>query len=108
MNGTDRQSNTAGLNHRSVRGQAMVELAIIAAAILVPLLLLIPLLGKQIDLKHQTIQAARYQAWEYTVWYTDSGRLPDGFSDATQPIKSTTVTEREARRRFFSDNTRAD
>lgn len=89
---------------RSMRGQAMTELAIVAAAFLVPLFLLVPLLGKQIDMKHQTIQAARYQAWEYTAWYTDSGRLPEGFDNAQQPVKSTATTEAEARRRFFSNN----
>lgn len=83
----------------------MVELAIVAAAVLVPLFLLIPLLGKEIDIKHRTIQAARYQAWEYTVWYTGNAQLPDGFDDVSQPVKSTSVTEREARRRFFSTNT---
>lgn len=87
------------------RGQAMTELAIIAAAFLVPLFLLIPLLGKQIDIKHSAIQAARYQAWEYTVWYSGAGERPRGFSAVTQPVKSTTVTQEEAQRRFFSDTT---
>lgn len=82
----------------------MVEMAIVSAAILVPLLLLIPLLGKQVDIKHSTIQAARYEAWEYTVWYSGSGEQPDGFhSPASQPVKTTTATQREARQRFFSD-----
>lgn len=89
-----------------MRGQAMVEMAIIAAAILVPLLLLIPLLGKQIDIKHSSVQAARYEAWEYTVWYSGNGERPDGFhAPSEQPVKSTTNTQRESRRRFFSDNT---
>ncbi len=91
--------------HTRECGQAMTELAIVAAAFLVPLFLLVPLLGKQIDIKHSTIQAARYQAWEYTAWYTDNGQLPNGFDNASQPVKSTSVTENEARQRFFSRNT---
>ena len=85
----------------------MTELAIVAAAFLVPLFLLIPLLGKQIDMKHHAIQAARYQAWEYTVWYTENNRLPEGFDvdNVRQPVKDTNTTQAEARRRFFSRNT---
>lgn len=97
-------SQTPHNRHRQ-RGQAMTELAIIAAAFLVPLFLLVPLLGKQIDIKHSAIQAARYQAWEYTVWYSGNNERPRGFNAATQPVKSTTATRDEAQRRFFSDNT---
>ena len=46
------------------RGQAMTELTVASAWILVPLFLLIPLLGKYIDLRHTAIQAARYATWE--------------------------------------------
>jgi len=85
----------------------MTELLITASMVLVPLLLLIPLLGKYIDIKHSTIQAARYEAWEYTVWYngTNNGQSddrPDGYPN-TQPVKSLTQTQMESRRRFFSD-----
>ena len=48
----------------------MTEFVIAATYVLVPLFILIPLLGKYIDIKHATIMAARYEAWEYTVWYT--------------------------------------
>jgi hypothetical protein len=85
-------------------GQAMVELAIIGALFLVPLFLLIPLLGKQIDIKHSAIQAARYEAWEYTAWYSANSERPDGFhSPSSQPVKGMGTAQREARRRFFSD-----
>lgn len=79
----------------------MTELLITAAFVLVPLLLLIPLLGKYIDIQHATIQAARYEAWEYSVWYASSGETPSGFT-GDQPIKSTAQTQREARKRFFT------
>ncbi|MEX2517510.1 MAG: hypothetical protein WD572_11495 [Gammaproteobacteria bacterium] len=85
------------------QGQAMTELAIVAAAVLVPLFLLIPLLGKQIDLKHSAVQAARYEVWEYTVWYSGSNKTPDGFNATSQPIKSVATTQAESQQRFFSN-----
>jgi hypothetical protein len=51
------------------RGQAMVELLIVAGFVLVPLFLAIPLLGKYLDIRSSAVQAARYAAWERTVWY---------------------------------------
>lgn len=84
----------------------MTELLIAAAFVLVPLLLLIPLLGKYIDIRHAAIQAARYEAWEYTVWYNGtaggmSDDRPGGYPNAL-PIKSIDATEAESMRRFFS------
>lgn len=86
----------------------MTETLVTAATILVPLLLLIPLLGKYIDIKHASIQAARYEAWEYTVWYGDNSELPGGFVDGggttlAQPVKSPATIQKESRWRFFSD-----
>ena len=57
--------------HPMQNGQAMTEMVIASSFVLVPLFLLIPLLGKYIDLNQSTIQATRYEAWEYTVWYND-------------------------------------
>ena len=102
--------------HRYLAGQAMTETLITASLVLVPLLLLIPLLGKYIDIKHATIQAARYEAWEYTAWYGSNAVRSGPFSTAerssgfetvtggslTAPVKSTTLTQNESRRRFFS------
>jgi hypothetical protein len=83
------------------RGQAMTELLIAAAFLLVPLLLLIPLLGKYIDIRHAAIQAARYEAWEYTVWYNNAADGPDGYPNPL-PLKNVNQTEAESMRRFFS------
>jgi len=88
-------------------GQATTELLITASFVLVPLLLLIPLLGKYIDIKHATIQAARYEAWEYTVWYNGtagglSDDRPGGYPN-TLPIKTVDQVEAESMRRFFSN-----
>ena len=88
-------------------GQAMTETLVTAATILVPLFLLIPLLGKYIDIKHRAIQSARYEAWEYTVWYANDSEKPSGFVDGdgttlSQRDKSPTAVQNESRRRFFS------
>ncbi|MCK5498289.1 MAG: hypothetical protein KAI77_03765, partial [Gammaproteobacteria bacterium] len=95
----------------------MTETLITAALVLVPLLLLIPLLGKYIDIKHATIQSARYQAWEYTVWFSSDAERDAPLSNAERSTgfvdgsgrsldnisKSTAQTQIEARRRFFSE-----
>ena len=53
------------------KGSATIEV-IITSLVAIPLLITIPLLGKQLDAKHKTTMAARYAAWERTVW-SDSG-----------------------------------
>lgn len=47
----------------------MVEFVIGATLFLIPVFLIIPLLGKYADMKSAVVQAARYNAWERTVWY---------------------------------------
>jgi hypothetical protein len=54
------------------RGQALTEFVIGAVLFLIPLFLIIPLLGKYADIKASAIQAARFNAWERTVWYGQS------------------------------------
>ncbi|MHB1280596.1 MAG: hypothetical protein ACYCYL_05100 [Acidithiobacillus sp.] len=49
-------------------GQAMAEMAIASAFLLVPIFLIIPLLGKYIDIKANSLQAARYAAFEGTIF----------------------------------------
>ena len=88
---------------RKFKGQAMTEFLICASFALVPLFLGISLLAKYIDIKQAAIEAARYQAWEYTVWYANNAEPMSGFNAVTQPIKSTLATQKEARRRFFTD-----
>jgi hypothetical protein len=101
-------------------GQAMTELLICATFILIPLFLIVPMFGKFIDMKHTAIQAARYEAWEYTVWYADDcartaisaiGGGPEdcpmgGFeAHNNQPFKSVDDTRIESRQRFFGSRT---
>ncbi len=49
------------------RGNAMVE-TVVALAVLTPFLGCIALLGKQMDVKHKSLDAVRYSVWERTVW----------------------------------------
>ena len=57
----------------TVRGSAMIE-TIVAVLALMPFVIGIPLLGKQLDIKHKSFDAARYSAWERTVWRDDGVR----------------------------------
>jgi hypothetical protein len=85
-------------------GQAMTEFIVTAAYLLVPLFIIVPLLAKYIDIKHAGINAARYQAWEYTAWHDpgDDHKIMDNFTAAAEPIKPRTATEAETSRRIFS------
>jgi len=77
--------------HRA-RGQAMVEFLVVAIVV-VPLFLLVPLIGKYIDIKQSSIAASRKLAFECTVRYEDCASLNanPAFAD-------------EIRTRFFSGN----
>lgn len=83
------------LRYRRHAGQALVEFLIVSTLVLVPLFLAVPLLGKYLDMKSTAIQAARYAAWERTVWY--------GGSDWSAGSKDDAKIAREIRQRFFSN-----
>ena len=104
------------MHHKRMSGQAMTELVVAATFILVPLFLIVPAFGKFVDMRHATIQAARYQAWEYTVWYAENceravftaavfavEECPMGGFEAHNnlPIKTRETTRRESIARFF-------
>lgn len=72
---------------RAPRGHAVAEF-VAMLAVLVPLLLLTPILGKYADLSHTTVQASRYGAWERTI--------------ASEDAKSDAQLNVEVRRRFYS------
>ena len=74
------------------RGQALIEFLVVAL-VLVPMFLLIPLLGKYLDMKQSAIAASRTLAFECTVRYEDCANLNANTSFAD-----------EIRRRFFSGN----
>jgi hypothetical protein len=91
------------------RGQAATEFTIIAAFVLVPLFLLIPLLGKYIDIKSASIQQARFEAWEYTAWFDSSNDVMDGVrSDQRSGIRDFGDIRARGNRIFFGDITAAD
>lgn len=96
------------------RGQAMTEFLIACAFVLLPLFIFIPLLGKYIDFKHSAIQSARYQAWEYTVWYNDidDRDLLDNFNTGIPsfriPSKTLAETQQEALIRTMGTDGRFD
>lgn len=91
------------------RGQAMTEFVIAATFVLLPLFVFVPLLGKYIDFKHATIQAARYQAWEYTVWFEDGDdrdildNFNSGHASFRLPEKTVAATRNESLVRVMSD-----
>jgi len=57
-------------------GTAITEV-IVALLALTPFLIGIPLLGKQLDVKHKSMDAARYSAWERTVWRSAGSNRKD-------------------------------
>ena len=61
----------------------MVELVIVAGLVLIPLFLAIPLIGKYLDMRSNAVQAARYAAWERTVWYGGSAASALGWLGRT-------------------------
>jgi hypothetical protein len=68
-------SNTNRIAGRHVsRGQAITEF-LVASLVMVPLFLLIPLVGKYLDVKQGTIAASRKLAFECTVRYDDCANL---------------------------------
>lgn len=65
------------------RGQAMIEALIAAALVMVPLFLAIPVIAKYQDIKTYTVQAARYAAWERTVWFGGAAAETFGIGSGT-------------------------
>ena len=88
------------INNKYQAGQAITEFNVTAAFVLVPLFIMIPLIGKHIDMKHSSVQAARYMAWERTVWFEDSTK-PKGSTKAQ--VKSQKQLVKETRERFFGE-----
>jgi hypothetical protein len=65
-----------GIARASQRGHATAE-TIVALLALAPFLVGIPLLGKQLDVKQKTYDAARYAVWERTVYRSDGAQKSD-------------------------------
>lgn len=78
----------------------MTEFVLGAVLFLIPVFLIVPMLGKYLDVKSSTVQAARYVAWERTVWYGGAS------ASVAWPSREKTDGEiqNEVRRRIFSEN----
>lgn len=90
---------------RRARGQALVEFVVVSLFFLLPLFLAIVALAKFSDVQHTTQMAARYSAWERTVWYDDSGTRFDAINGANQ--KSATEIAHEVGVRIVNDHSQA-
>ena len=94
---------------RGCQGQAATEFTIIASFVLVPLFLLIPLLGRYIDIKQASVQQARFEAWEYTAWFHKSEQKTDLMgslrSDQRAGLRELSETRARGNQLFFSDIT---
>lgn len=86
-------------------GQALTEFVVVGLFLLVPLFLIIPVVAKLISQKQDVEVAARYSAWERTVWYRDNppDHL-DGYS-GNVPFKSDATVAREIDARIFAQDT---
>lgn len=82
------------------QGQAMTEMLIASAFVLVPLFLIVPIVGKYIDIKQTTISAARYVAWERTVHLPSGGDLPAGFDSAPHRISDNQLQQQVTQRLY--------
>ena len=88
------------------RGQAASECIIVSVFLLIPLFLIIPLLGKYIDIKHAAINQARFEAWEYTVWDGPNQRVMNDIrGDQSAGARSFAKTRAKGINFFFSDPT---
>ncbi|RCX21973.1 hypothetical protein [Thioalbus denitrificans] len=76
-------------------GTALAEFTVVLT-VMVPLFLAVPVLGKLLDIKHQTVSANRYALWERTVW-SDPGA---GWNDE-ENSKSDHRLGAELEARFF-------
>lgn len=94
-------------------GQSLTEFAVVLV-VLVPLLLMVPLLGKYVDMSQAATQAGRYVAWEKTVDAgKDDAKLADEvrlrfFANLGKPIKTDSVPNDNAdgeRNAFWADHT---
>lgn len=82
---------------RLQQGQALSE-TLVAFVVLVPIFMLIPYLGKYLDVKHKAEEGARYAVWERSV-FAD----PGASWDANENTKSDARLRAEIRARFVEE-----
>lgn len=83
--------------NRHQAGQALTELCIVGSLLLIALLLSLQLLMKLAELRYRNLQAARYAAWERTVWLETAP-----LDTATIAAKGRADIERELTTRVFA------
>jgi hypothetical protein len=85
-------------------GQAMVEFLVATMFVLIPLFIAVTALAKLGDVQHTTTMAARYAAWERTVWYEPASTEFNTMHDANQ--KSAQEIGNEVAMRLIHDRQR--
>ena len=75
-----------------IRGNAMIEVVASLVALL-PFIGDIPLLGKQFDVSHKVLDAARYAVWERTVWPASDTVQQDNARDLTIEVRDRVLGE---------------
>ncbi len=102
---------TVSFSRQGTQGQAATEFLIAALYVLVPLFLVIPLVGKYIDIKQAAIQQARFEAWEYTAWFMHRDSImdiPRHHRDMRAAVRPWRETRKAGELIFFTDITSAD
>jgi len=95
---------------RNQFGQAMSEFVVTVAFAFLPLFVLVPTLGKVLDLNFQNQMAARYAVWERTVWFDNlRGENRNDYVVSSSKwesvaVRSESVVETTLKNRFFLDN----
>lgn len=74
----------------SARGSALIEFIVLSIA-MIPIVFMVPMLGKLIDLRHTTIVAGRYVAWEQAM-----GSAKKGISHSSAVVGSRFYSSPEA------------
>lgn len=85
------------MNYRKSTGQATAE-TLVSMLALVPLFILIPYIGKYLDVKSKTVEANRYASWERTN-FSDPGAAWGGGENS----RSDDQIARDVAQRFLGD-----
>ncbi len=83
---------------RNQSGAVWVEFLVASSTVLISLFFLIPILAKNVNIKHSSEKAAQYTSWERTVWHGEVGPH-EGFKIE----KKTKKLLNEARSRVLGD-----
>jgi hypothetical protein len=75
---------------RRQSGNALIEV-IVAMLVFLPFILGLPLVGKQLDVKHKTYDAARYSVWERSVWRDHGSSNRKSAEDITLEARDRTL-----------------